>query len=111
MPNFENKLNLQQNTVCSVTNFTQNPENFTPSRIVEMVTFSKSAPGKPQENPWKTLGKPLVNPEKTPEKPWEKPGKARKSPQKPRANPGNTPGKPRENPRKTNERPGTDHVI
>ena len=42
MQNCDNKLNLRQNTVCSVTNFTQNPENFTPSRMVWMVTFSKS---------------------------------------------------------------------
>ena len=34
MQNFDNKLNLRQNTICSVTNFTQNPENFTPFRMV-----------------------------------------------------------------------------
>ena len=42
MPNCDNKLNLQQNTLCSVTNFTQTLKIFTPSRIVWIVTFSKS---------------------------------------------------------------------
>ena len=43
MPNCDNKLNLRQNTICLVTNCTQNPENFTPPRMVWMLTFSKSA--------------------------------------------------------------------
>ena len=42
MLNFDNKLNLRQNTVYSVNKFTPNPGNFTPSWMVWMVTFSKS---------------------------------------------------------------------
>ena len=43
MPNCDNKFNLRQNTLCSVTYFTQNPDNLIPSRMVSMVTFSNSA--------------------------------------------------------------------
>ena len=42
MPNCDNKLNLQQNAVCSVTNFTQKPEHIIPLAITSCTNTYKT---------------------------------------------------------------------